>query len=170
MKTIRQIIRESVRNMSIPATKPGAGPGILLVTGHKDGHGSQTLERPTISKPIIIQGSHTLGKTKKSKSSQRHSAGNIDYDNISQEADEPPSGSFRSRSKTVGDTAGSCFLIGTCSGVRTVLVDPPKRHQGEHERPDPGIKSEGEEDSQTGTVTAKSKSGLGRTPNHLTLR
>lgn len=93
--------------MSIPATKPGAGPGILLVTGHKiDGHSSQTLERPSVSKPIIIQGSHTLGKTKKSKTSQRHSAGNIDYDNISQEADEPPSGSFRTRSKTVGDSAG----------------------------------------------------------------
>lgn len=112
LKTIRQIIRESVRNMSIPATKPGSGPGILLVTGHKgDGHGSQTLERPSVSKPIIIQGSHTLGKTKKSKTSQRHSAGNIDYDNISQEADEPPTSSFRSRSKTVGDTAGKLISI-----------------------------------------------------------
>lgn len=93
--------------MSIPATKPGSGPGILLVTGHKgDGHCSQTLERPSVSKPIIVQGSHTLGKTKKSKTSQRHSAGNIDYDNISQETDEAPSCNFRTRSKTVGDAAG----------------------------------------------------------------
>lgn len=92
--------------MSIPATKPGSGPGILLVTSHKgEMMSSQTLERPT-KQPIIIQGSHTLGKVKKSKTSQRHSAGNIDYDNISQETDEPPSGSFRSRSKTVGDAAG----------------------------------------------------------------
>ncbi|GJQ82513.1 hypothetical protein Trydic_g14499 [Trypoxylus dichotomus] len=106
LKTIRQIIRESVRNMSIPSTKPGSGPGILLVTGHKvDGINSQTLERPS-PKPIIVQGSHTLGKTKKSKTSQRHSAGNIDYDNISQEHDDIPT-TFRSRSKTVGDAAGS---------------------------------------------------------------
>ncbi|KAB0802276.1 hypothetical protein PPYR_04462 [Photinus pyralis] len=148
LKTIRQIIRESVRNMSIPATKPGSGPGILLVSTHKgEMISSQTLERPT-KQTIIIQGSHTLGKVKKSKSSQRHSAGNIDYDNISQEADEPPSGSFRSRSKTVGDVA-----------------DPPKRP--ESEKCDPGIKSEGEDDSQTGS--SKGKTGLGRTPNHLTL-
>lgn len=108
LKTIRQIIRESVRNMSIPATKPGTGPGILLVTGHKESlmmMNSQTLERPT-TKTVIVQGSHTLGKTKRSKSSQRHSAGNIDYDN-SQDADEQQPSTFRSRSKTVGDAAGT---------------------------------------------------------------
>jgi T-lymphoma invasion and metastasis-inducing protein 1 len=150
LKTIRQIIRESVRNMSIPSTKPGSGPGILLVTGHKgEMLNSQTLERPT-TKTVIVQGSHTLGKTKKSKTSQRHSAGNIDYDNISQEGDEPPTTTFRSRSKTVGDAA-----------------DPPKR--GEHERNDAGIKSEGEEDSQSGGGATKCKATLGRTPNHLTL-
>lgn len=58
-----------------------------------------------------MQGSQTLGKTKKSKTAQRHSAGNIDYDNIpgSQEADDiPPQAQpgFRFRSKTVGDVAG----------------------------------------------------------------
>ncbi|XP_063922445.1 protein still life, isoform SIF type 1 isoform X3 [Zophobas morio] len=148
LKTIRQIIRESVRNMSIPSTKPGSGPGILLVTGHKgEVLNSQTLERPA-TKTVIVQGSHTLGKTKKSKASQRHSSGNIDYDNISQEGDEPPATTFRSRSKTVGDAA-----------------DPPKRP--EHERNDAGFKSEGEEDSQGGP--AKTKATLGRTPNHLTL-
>lgn len=151
LKTIRQIIRESVRNMSIPSTKPGTGPGIILVTGHKgEGLNSQTLERPS-SKPIIIQGSHTLGKTKKNKCNQRYSAGNIDYDNISQENEDPSTGNFRSRSKTVGDQA-----------------DPPKRQ--DHDKNDTGIKSEGEEDSQTGNVVPKGKSGLGRTPNHLTLR
>lgn len=111
LKTIRQIIRESVRNMSIPSTKPGSGPGMLLVTSHKgDGMNSQTLDRPN-KQQVILQGSHTLGKVKKSKTSQRHSAGNIDYDNISQEADEPPSGTFRSRSKTVGDAAGKLKAI-----------------------------------------------------------
>lgn len=59
-----------------------------------------------------MQGSQTLGKPKKQKSSQRHSAGNIDYDNLSgsQEADDIPpqamSTGFRIRSKTVGDSAG----------------------------------------------------------------
>lgn len=59
-----------------------------------------------------MQGSQTLGKTKKNKNSQRHSAGNIDYDNMhgSQDDDMPPTQShgvgFRVRSKTVGDTAG----------------------------------------------------------------
>ncbi|XP_028130653.2 protein still life, isoforms C/SIF type 2 isoform X1 [Diabrotica virgifera virgifera] len=152
LKTIRQIIRESVRNMSIPQTKPGAGPGIILVTGHKGSShiNSQTLERPERQpRTVIVQGSHTLGKVKKVKPSQRNSAGNIDYDNISTEADEPPM--FRSRSKTVGDT-----------------VDPPKRSDHHHhDRIEAGAKSEGEEDSQTGTI--KPKSGLGKTPNHLTL-
>lgn len=74
-----------------------------------------------------MQGSQTLGKTKKKNGSQRHSAGNIDYDNIqtSQEAEDVPillhnqqqthmmqqqnqmlTTGFRSRSKTVGDATG----------------------------------------------------------------
>ncbi|XP_045472036.1 protein still life, isoform SIF type 1 isoform X1 [Harmonia axyridis] len=142
LKTIRQIIRESVRNMSIPSTKPGSGPGILLVTGHKgEGLNSQTLERPSAKHTIVIQGgSHTLGKVKKSKPSQRHSAGNIDYDQLNQSGDES-AGNFRLRSKTITDAA-----------------DAKKDH-------DQGFKSEGEEDSQS---CVKTKS-LGRTPNHLTL-
>lgn len=71
-----------------------------------------------------MQGSQTLGKPKKKSGSQRHSAGNIDYDNISgsQEAEDVPyqehhqlhhtlhTSTFRSRSKTVGDASGR-FLI-----------------------------------------------------------
>lgn len=58
-----------------------------------------------------MQGSQTLGKTKKNKNTQRHSAGNIDYDNMhgSQEGEDVPiqvHSGFRVRSKTVGDTAG----------------------------------------------------------------
>ncbi|GLV41393.1 hypothetical protein CBL_06623 [Carabus blaptoides fortunei] len=152
LKTIRQIIRESVRNMSIPSTKP-AGHGILVMHGHKgENMTSQTLERPSAKQTTVVQGSHTLGKTKKSKNTQRLSAGNIDYDNISQETEEPPTSNFRSRSKTIGDAA-----------------DPPKRTVQENEKCDPGTKSEGEEDSQTGNVVPKSKATLGRTPNHLTL-
>ena len=59
-----------------------------------------------------------MGKTKKKSGSQRHSAGNIDYDNLSgsQEADDipqqhhhVPQPGFRNRSKTVGDAAGKYF-------------------------------------------------------------
>lgn len=68
----------------------------------------------------IIQGSQTLGKTKKSKTGQRHSAGNIDYDNLAGSIDyddgvsvgcgmsQQTTTTFRSRSKTVGDSAGKC--------------------------------------------------------------
>ncbi|XP_050309529.1 protein still life, isoform SIF type 1 isoform X3 [Anthonomus grandis grandis] len=147
LKTIRQIIRESVRNMSIPATKPGAGPGILLVTGHKQDHmNSQTLERP--KQHIIIQGSHTMVKPKKSKS-QRHSAGNIDYSNIDSQECDDIAANFRSRSKTIGN------------------ADEATHERLNHDRNDAGIKSEGEDDSQSGNC--KPKAVLGRTPNHLTL-
>lgn len=41
-------------------------------------------------------------------------------------------------------------------------------HHQDQDKTDPGTKSEGEDDSQHGTV--KCKATLGRTPNHLTLR
>lgn len=43
-----------------------------------------------------------------------------------------------------------------------------REREREPEKADPGTKSEGEDDSQHGTV--KPKSSLGKTPNHLTLR
>lgn len=49
--------------------------------------------------------------------------------------------------------------------LNSFFVDPTIRKYGEQEK-DPGTKSEGEEDSQQGTI----KKILGRTPNHLTLR
>ncbi|XP_058053607.1 protein still life, isoform SIF type 1 [Anopheles bellator] len=162
LKTIRQIIRESVRNMSIPSLKSmGGSTNSMTGVGSSSGN-SQTLERPK-QQPQIMPGSQTLGKPKKSKINQRHSSGNIDYDNTtsgSQEADDPPvpqySGQFRMRSKTVGDVGEQ---VAAC-----------RRNMSEREReekPDPGTKSEGEDDSQQGTV--KPKSSLGKTPNHLTL-
>ncbi|XP_046664530.1 protein still life, isoform SIF type 1 isoform X6 [Homalodisca vitripennis] len=163
LKTIRQIIRESVRNMSIPATKPGTSPSQLInntatlgrqTASNSGSHKATPVETPqTKTTPggvVIMQGSHTLGKPKKPpKGPQRHSAGNIDYDNLeSREQIEPPqpNTNFRSRSKTVSDA-----------------VDAEKN---KHDC-DPGTKSEGEdENSQSGT---KGKATLGRTPNHLTL-
>uniref|UniRef100_A0A182IRI1 T-lymphoma invasion and metastasis-inducing protein 1 n=1 Tax=Anopheles atroparvus TaxID=41427 RepID=A0A182IRI1_ANOAO len=161
LKTIRQIIRESVRNMSIPSLKSmGGSTNSMTGVGNSSGN-SQTLERPK-QQPQIMQGSQTLGKPKKSKINQRHSSGNIDYDNTtsgSQEADDPPvpqySGQFRMRSKTVGDVGEQ---VAACRRNMT---------EREQEKPDPGTKSEGEDDSQQGTV--KPKTSLGKTPNHLTL-
>ncbi|XP_037046725.1 protein still life, isoforms C/SIF type 2 isoform X2 [Bradysia coprophila] len=157
LKTIRQIIRESVRNMSIPMKGLDNMSTLADMLPHHRGQScnSQTLERPK-QQIMIMQGSQTLGKTKKSKTAQRHSAGNIDYDNLpgSQESDDIPSQTqhtFRSRSKTVGDEP----------------PPPPKRHYPSETEKDPGVKSEGEDDSQAGTSTLKRS--LGRTPNHLTL-
>lgn len=54
--------------------------------------------------------------------------------------------------------------------IPSFYTDPPMRH-GQHvgDKLDPGTKSEGEDDSQHGTMP-KCKASLGRTPNHLTLR
>lgn len=156
LKTIRQIIRESVRNMSIPMKERGSMSSVSSIgQPHYQGN-SQTLERPK-QQQNIQQGSHTLGKPKK-KNAQRLSAGNIDYDNLpscSQEQEyhheEPPPPAFRIRSKTVGDEPPPV----------------PKRTTSElSTEKDPGVKSEGEDESLMGH---RSKS-LGRTPNHLTLR
>lgn len=142
LKTIRQIIRESVRNMSIPVKGLGSMSSVNSISAYSGGGGnSQTLERPkpTVSVTVhrdvgetdplttailpqvnIMQGSQTLGKTKKSKTGQRHSAGNIDYDNMGGSVDyedgvsggggacpsQPTTTTFRSRSKTVGDSCG----------------------------------------------------------------
>lgn len=159
LKTIRQIIRESVRNMSIPMKERGGSISSVSSIGapHYSGN-SQTLERPK-QQNNIQHGSHTLGKPKKKSNGQRMSAGNIDYDNLpgcTQDLDyqdEPPPPAFRIRSKTVGDEPPPV----------------PKRTTSElSTEKDPGIKSEGEDESMM-MVGHRSKS-LGRTPNHLTLR
>ncbi|XP_075232912.1 guanine nucleotide exchange factor still life isoform X2 [Lycorma delicatula] len=166
LKTIRQIIRESVRNMSIPVTKPSTSPAQLIsntatlgraTPGNTSAHKQQTAEQPvsktTASGVVIMQGSHTLGKPKKPpKGPQRHSAGNIDYDNLESRdsvENSQPSSVFRTRSKTVSD------------------ADDSGEKSNKHEY-DPGTKSEGEEESQSATKTVN-KATLGRTPNHLTL-
>lgn len=157
LKTIRQIIRESVRNMSIPMKERGSLSSVSSIGQPHFSGNSQTLERPK-QQSNIQQGSHTLGKPKK-KNSQRLSAGNIDYDNLPSSShhdthdyhDEAPPPAFRIRSKTVGDEPPPV----------------PKRTTSElSTEKDPGVKSEGEDESLMGH---RSKS-LGRTPNHLTLR
>ncbi|CAH0627123.1 unnamed protein product [Chrysodeixis includens] len=113
LKTIRQIIRESVRNMSLPSSRPAPAPP-------RAPHAPHTLDRDRSKHQVhVMQGSQTLGKTKKPKTSgQRLSAGNIESKKFqvgdlsrenSQDADEPPpepppeEPAFRHRSKTLGD-------------------------------------------------------------------
>lgn len=171
LKTIRQIIRESVRNMSIPMKERGSMSSVSSIGQPHFSGNSQTLERPK-TQSNLQQGSQTLGKPKKNKNSQRLSAGNIDYDNLpsntqdheysghghhqhqQQQQEEAPPPAFRIRSKTLGD--------------HSEPPPVPKRTTSEITEKDPGVKSEGEDESQM-SAHHRSKT-LGRTPNHLTLR
>ncbi|KAG6451866.1 hypothetical protein O3G_MSEX007351 [Manduca sexta] len=155
LKTIRQIIRESVRNMSLPSSRPAPAPP----------RAPHTLDRERPKHQVqVMQGSQTLGKTKKPKTTgQRLSAGNIEVGDLSrensQDAEEPPQEvssdepAFRHRSKTLGDTAEA-------SAKRAPPPPPP-----DTDKSDPGSKSEGEDEQPQ----PPAKRGLGRTPNHLTL-
>lgn len=155
LKTIRQIIRESVRNMSIPMKERGSlssvsSSGGTQTNGNVYPGNSQTLDRPKQQQHSnhFIQGSNTLGKPKRKGHHQQSEA--MDYSQDYQDELQQPSTSFRTRSRTVGDEPPPV----------------PKRTTSElTTEKDPGNKSEGEEESMMG----RSKS-LGRTPNHLTLR
>lgn len=85
LKTIRQIIRESVRNMSIPPAKPPV---------------------PSASTPPTPKAEAIKGASKGKRNVQRHSAGTIDYDNVEAcgggEAEDIPPVFFRGRSNTIG--------------------------------------------------------------------
>ncbi|CAH2107327.1 unnamed protein product [Euphydryas editha] len=163
LKTIRQIIRESVRNMSLPSARPAPAPP-------RAPHAHHTLDRPK-HQVQVMQGSQTLGKTKKPKTTgQRLSAGNIEVGDLSrensQEAEEPPQVSevssdeatFRQRSKTLGDSAADVSkrlpttTTGAGGGAGCGAGADGSKSEGEDEPPPP-----------------PAKRGLGRTPNHLTL-
>ncbi|XP_077540486.1 guanine nucleotide exchange factor still life isoform X3 [Haemaphysalis longicornis] len=101
LRTIRQIIRESVRNMTVPATKPAVRekPGTLRRLGGNESSSAASAGPSTSSM------SRTLSGKKRNKSSQRHSAGDAieTYDNVT----DPrlPGPSFRgTRSRTVADS------------------------------------------------------------------
>ncbi|XP_063621465.1 protein still life, isoform SIF type 1 isoform X2 [Cydia splendana] len=161
LKTIRQIIRESVRNMALPTNRPAPMPP----------RAPHTLERDRPKHQVqVMQGSQTLGKTKKPKTSgQRLSAGNIEVGDLSrensQDAEEPPQEvadepAFRHRSRTLGDAAGESRKYTQASVKRAPPPPPP-----DTDKSDPGSKSEGEDEHPQ----PPPKRGLGRTPNHLTL-
>nr|XP_045620271.1 protein still life, isoform SIF type 1-like isoform X2 [Procambarus clarkii] len=143
LKTIRQIIRESVRNMNIPANKPSSSSSSISSKGN-----TNTLQ-PSRSAP------KKKTSTVQSATLQRHSAGNIDYDNLESYDNVPETqvghdqNNFRTRSKTVSD------------GMDELSDSTTKSDGGKDEV---GTRSEGEEE-----VIDKKKATLGRTPNHLSL-
>ncbi|XP_023316626.1 protein still life, isoform SIF type 1 isoform X1 [Trichogramma pretiosum] len=171
LKTIRQIIRESVRNMSIPSTRSqqlaqqtmtmgrhhdrsdksssaatnGHHPSVppSLPTGSSGGTG--TLSKKAMKQQML---SNTLGARRK----YTHTRQPIDRDS-SEDAEElhhqqmrqhHGQQTFRTRSKTISDSSGETKV-----------------------EMESGAKSEGEEDSQA--YGGEKKTNLGRTPNHLTL-
>ncbi|KAK9300492.1 hypothetical protein QLX08_006835 [Tetragonisca angustula] len=165
LRTIRQIIRESVRNMNIPSTKQNLSQSSITIsprmsTGHvekfekqsanqvQNGSNSSTTTTGTLSKktakPQLLPTSHNI-KRKYSQSKQT-----TEHESSEDKDTEEPAGvinqpqTFRSRSKTISDTSGE------------IKVEM-----------DSGTKSEGEEDSQA--FLGEKKANLGRTPNHLTL-
>ncbi|CAG5040154.1 unnamed protein product [Parnassius apollo] len=154
LKTIRQIIRESVRNMALPSSRPAPTPP----------RAPHTLDRDRSKHQVhVMQGSQTLGKTKKPKTTgQRLSAGNIEVGDLSrensQDADEPPQDvssdepTFRSRSKTVDS-----------SSKRALPAAPPPT---DTDRSEPGSKSEGDEEppappAKRGTTSTLSAGSTG---------
>ncbi|XP_076397977.1 guanine nucleotide exchange factor still life isoform X9 [Megachile rotundata] len=174
LRTIRQIIRESVRNMSIPSTRQNLSQPPITIsprmsTGHVEKFEKQTTSQgqsnggnttgggvsvsvaPSVVtsskktvKPQLLPTSHNI-KRKYSQSKQTmEHESSEDKDAEDSNTVNQQQTVFRSRSKTISDTSGE------------VKVEM-----------DSGTKSEGEEDSQA--FLGEKKANLGRTPNHLTL-
>ncbi|XP_033215051.1 protein still life, isoforms C/SIF type 2 isoform X5 [Belonocnema kinseyi] len=161
LKTIRQIIRESVRNMSIPSTKPHLSQPPMTISprmssGHvekfeKSGNQIQgqngtiimtgSLSKKALKQQLLANSHNSKRKYSQSKAVDRESV--EDKEGV-ENASAGQQQTFRSRSKTISDTSGE------------VKVEM-----------DSGTKSEGEEDSQA--FLGEKKANLGRTPNHLTL-
>lgn len=130
LKTIRQIIRESVRNMSIPSTKPnitqppmtmtprmstghvekfdksqnqGLNNGTLCTTGSSAGGTAGTLSKKVVKQQILSNTLNSRRKHSHPKSSVEHeSSEDRDVDDIPIQQI-----SFRTRSKTISDTSGA---------------------------------------------------------------
>lgn len=130
LKTIRQIIRESVRNMSIPSTKQHMGhhPGMSMAprmsTGHVEKFERQSsregqtqngnaVQSGTLSKKAVKQ--QLLASMHTSKRKYGHAKQSVEHESSEdKDTDEPATTqtnptttlTFRSRSKTISDTSG----------------------------------------------------------------
>ncbi|XP_011865981.1 PREDICTED: protein still life, isoform SIF type 1 isoform X5 [Vollenhovia emeryi] len=121
LKTIRQIIRESVRNMNIPSTKQNLSHASMsmaprMSTGHVEKFNKQQASQgqaqngkdvtTTLSKKAMKQ--QLLSSSHKRKYS--HSKQPVEHesseDKDQEDAPVPQQQTFRSRSKTISDTSG----------------------------------------------------------------
>ena len=119
LKTIRQIIRESVRNMSIPSTKQNLSQAPMsmaprMSTGHVEKFNKQQIGQSqtqngnggTLSKKAMKQ--QLLSSSQKRKYS--HSKQPVEHesseDKDQEDAPVSQQQTFRSRSKTISDTSG----------------------------------------------------------------
>lgn len=117
LKTIRQIIRESVRNMSIPSTKHnlGAQPAMTIgrmTTSHVEkydkiqlqGQGANGIPKSKSMKHQFIVSSHAAKrKYGHPKHPEAESSEDKDEEYHPEGAAQPSA--FRSRSKTIGDSS-----------------------------------------------------------------
>ncbi|XP_077487410.1 guanine nucleotide exchange factor still life isoform X2 [Amblyomma americanum] len=131
LRTIRQIIRESVRNMTVPATKPAVRekPGTL----RRLGGGAEGSSSAASAGPSTSSMSRTLSGKKRNKSSQRHSAGDAieTYDNVP----DPrlPGPSFRgTRSRTVADS-----MNGMSASARELASEEDSERSDRSDRSEP---------------------------------
>lgn len=150
LRTIRQIIRESVRNMTVPATKPAVRekPGTLRRLGGNEGSSAASAAGPSTSSM-----SRTLSGKKRNKSSQRHSAGDAieTYDNVPSDP-RLPGPSFRgTRSRTVTDS-----MNGMSASARELAAAASEE---DSERSDRSDRSEPKAPTSLSSASSLSSSG-----------
>ncbi|XP_065201783.1 protein still life, isoform SIF type 1 isoform X2 [Planococcus citri] len=143
IKTIRQTIRESVRNMNIPANKAPQLPKIPI---------NVMTPRTPMSAPPVEKSVEKMLPSENPPTKMTDSATHTVQNPPAKLKKIPPKPPQR-RSSTVTTEHNE-------SNVEKSTKSKPDY--------DPGTKSEGEEDSQCSTIREKSKT-LGKTPNHLTL-
>ncbi|XP_071646316.1 protein still life, isoform SIF type 1 isoform X8 [Temnothorax longispinosus] len=119
LKTIRQIIRESVRNMSIPSTKNMSQAPMSLTprmsTGHVEKFSKQQAGQTqngngvtcTLSKKAMKQQLLSSSHKRKYSQSKQPVEHESSEDKDQEDAPVPQQQTFRSRSKTISDTSGS---------------------------------------------------------------
>ncbi|XP_071556161.1 protein still life, isoform SIF type 1 isoform X10 [Temnothorax nylanderi] len=119
LKTIRQIIRESVRNMSIPSTKNMSQAPMSMAprmsTGHVEKFSKQQAGQTqngngvtgTLSKKAMKQQLLSSSHKRKYSQSKQPVEHESSEDKDQEDAPVPQQQTFRSRSKTISDTSGS---------------------------------------------------------------
>ncbi|XP_077265503.1 guanine nucleotide exchange factor still life isoform X8 [Temnothorax americanus] len=119
LKTIRQIIRESVRNMSIPSTKNMSQAPMSMTprmsTGHVEKFSKQQVGQTqngngvtgTLSKKAMKQQLLSSSHKRKYSQSKQPVEHESSEDKDQEDAPVPQQQTFRSRSKTISDTSGS---------------------------------------------------------------